>query len=58
MYRTGEHLRYCKEFGIPIEGIFGVAKRTYTIDRVRTKLAETNETTIAMVKLGEIMWSC
>ncbi len=37
---------------IPIEGVFGVAKRKYTLDRVRTKLAETSETTIALVILG------
>ncbi|MDC7247499.1 MAG: IS5 family transposase [Sphaerochaetaceae bacterium] len=37
---------------IPIEGVFGVAKRKYTLDRVRTKLAETSETTIALVVLG------
>ena len=37
---------------IPIEGLFGVAKRKYTLDRVRTKLAGTSKTTIAMVILG------
>lgn len=37
---------------IPIEGVFGVAKRKYTLDRVRTKLEVTSETTIALVILG------
>lgn len=37
---------------IPIEGVFGVAKRSYTLDRVRTKLDMTSETTIAMVILA------
>lgn len=37
---------------IPIEGVFGVAKRKYTLDRIRTKLDGTSETTIALVILG------
>ncbi len=37
---------------IPIVGVFGVAKRKYTLGRVRTKLVETSETTIALVILG------
>ena len=37
---------------IPIEGVFGVAKRTYTLDRVRAKLDSTSGSTIAMVILA------
>jgi hypothetical protein len=37
---------------IPIEGVFGVAKRAYSLGRLKAKLQETSETTISLVILG------
>jgi hypothetical protein len=37
---------------IPIEGVFGVAKRAYSPGRLKAKLQETSETTISLVILG------
>ena len=37
---------------IPIEGVFGVAKRAYSLGRLKEKLQKTSETTIALVILG------
>jgi len=44
--REDERLR------IPIEGVFGVAKRRYGMDVIREKLSITSENTLAMVILG------
>ena len=44
--REDERLR------IPIEGVFGVAKRRYGMDVIREKLSVTSENTLAMVILG------
>ena len=44
--REDERLR------IPIEGVFGVAKRRYGMNVIREKLSVTSENTLAMVILG------
>jgi transposase, IS5 family len=47
---------------VPIEGVFGVLKRRYGLDRVMAKLAHTSESVIAIaflvLNLAKILWLC
>lgn len=47
---------------VPIEGVFGVLKRRYGLDRVMAKLAHTSESVIALaflvLNLAKILWLC
>lgn len=47
---------------VPIEGVFGVLKRRYGLDRIMAKLAHTSESVIAIaflvLNLAKILWLC
>ena len=38
---------------IPIEGMFGIVKHKYNLERVKTKLNMTSDFIIALVRLGD-----